>query len=174
MAKRYVVTLSLEERSELESITLNGKSSRQKVVKAFILLKADEGEYGENWTDKQIAKAYNISTSTVEQTRERLVEEGLEVALSRKPSRRIYRRIIEGEEEAHLIALVCGNPPEGRSRWSMQLLADKMVELKVVESVSDETVRLALKKNELKPWQKKSGVSQPNKTPLLSAKWKKS
>lgn len=174
MAKRYVVTLSLEERRELETITASGKSSRNKVVKAFILLKADEGEYGEGWTDKRIAEAYNVSISNVEQTRERLVEGGLEAALNRKPTSRVYRRKIEGEEEAHLIALVCGNPPEGRSHWTMQLLADTMVEMNLVESVSDETVRQTLKKNELKPWQKKSGVSRRNKTPLLSAKWKRS
>jgi transposase len=174
MVKRYVVTLSSGERAELEAITLNGKSSRNKVVKAFILLKADAGEYGEGWTDKQISEAYNISVSNVEKTRERLVEEGMEAALNRKPTRRVYRRKIEGEEEAHLIALVCGNPPEGHSHWTMQLLADKMVEMNLVESVSDETVRLTLKKNELKPWQKKSGASRRNKTPLLSAKWKRS
>lgn len=174
MPKRYVVTLSSGEREELEAITLNGKSSRNKVIKAFILLKADEGEYGEGWTDKQISEAYNISVSTIEKTREKLVEEGLEASLNRKPTSRVYRRKIEGEEEAHLIALVCGNPPEGRSHWTMQMLADKMVEMDLVESVSDETVRQTLKKNELKPWQKKSGVSRRNKMPLLSARWKRS
>jgi transposase len=173
MPKRYVVTLSADERKELEAITTAGKSSRNKVVKAFILLKADEGEAGEGWSDKRIAEAYNISVSTVEQTRERLVEEGMEGALSRRPTRRVYRRKIEGEEEAHLIALACGDPPEGRAEWTMQLLADKMIELNYVESVSDETVRRVLNRNELKPWQKKSGASHPNKMPPLSAKWKK-
>lgn len=174
MAKRYVVTLSVEERKELEAITLNGKSSRNKVIKAFILLKADAVEQGEAWTDKRIAETYNISTSTVEQTRERFVEEGLEGALNRKQTRRVYRRKIEGEEEAHLIALACSDPPEGRAEWTMQLLADKLVELNIVESVSDETVRRAMNKNELKPWQKKSGASRRNKTRLLSARWKMS
>jgi transposase len=175
MAKRYVVTLSEAERKELESLIASGKSNRNKIVKAFILLKADEGEYGEKWTDKQIAEAYHISVSTIEQTRERFVEEGLEVALTRRASQRVYRRKIEGEEEAHLIALACSTPPEGRSEWTLQLLADKMVELNYVgESVSDETIRRALHRNELKPWQKKSGVSRQSKTPPLSAKWKKS
>jgi transposase len=105
MAKRYVVTLNLNEWKELEALTTSGKSSRNKVVKAFILLKADEGKYGEGWTDNRIAEAYNISVSTVEQTRERFIEGGLEGALNRRPTSRIYRRKIEGEEEAHLIAL---------------------------------------------------------------------
>lgn len=173
MAKRYVVTLSTDERKELEALTTSGKSSRNKVVKAFILLKADEGKQGESWTDLQIADAYNISVSTVEQTRERFVEGGLEGALTRRPTRRVYRRKIEGEEEAHLIALACSDPPEGRAEWTMQLLADKMVELNYVESVSDETVRQVLKQNEIKPWQKKSGVSRPSKMRPSSAKWKK-
>ena len=173
MPKRYVVTLSTDERKELEALTTSGKSSRNKVVKAFILLKADEGKQGESWTDLQIADAYNISVSTVEQTRERFVEGGLEGALTHRPTRRVYRRKIEGEEEAHLIALACSDPPEGRAEWTMQLLADKMVELNYVESVSDETVRQVLKQNEIKPWQKKSGVSRPSKMRPSSAKWKK-
>lgn len=174
MAKRYVVTLNPDERKELEAMTTSGKSSRNKVVKAFILLKADEGEQGEAWTDQRIADAYHISVSTVEQTRERFVEQGMEDALNRRPSSRAYRRKIEGEEEAHLIALACSTPPEGRSVWTMQLLADRMVELNYVDSVSDETVRQVLNRNELKPWQKKSGVSRPSKMRPSSAKWKKS
>lgn len=173
MAKRYVVTLSKNEREELRAITASGKSNRNKVVKGFILLKADEGEHGESWTDQQIADAYNISVSTVEQTRERFVEGGLEGALSRRPTSRVYRRKIEGEEEAHLIALACSDPPEGRADWTMQLLADKMVELNYVESVSDETVRQVLKQNAIKPWQKKNGVSRPSRMRPSSAKWKR-
>jgi len=174
MPKRYVVTLKDEERKELEKLVTDGKSKRDKVVKAFILLKADEGEWGEKWTDKQIAEAYHISTSTIEQTRERFVEEGLEAALSRRATRRVYRRKIEGEEEARLVTLACSSPPEGSSQWSLRLLADKMVELNYVESVSHETVRRVLDKNELKPWQKKSGVSRQSKTHPSSARWKKS
>jgi transposase len=173
MAKRYVVTLNPEERKELEAMATSRKSSN-KVVKAFILLKADEAEQGECWTDQRIADAYNISVSTVEQTRERFVEDGLEGALNRRPTNRVYRRKIEGEEEAHLIALACSTPPEGRCEWTMQLLADKMVELNYVDSVSDETVRRVLHKNEIKPWQKKSGASRPSKTQPSSARWKKS
>jgi transposase len=125
-------------------------------VKAFILLKADEGEQGEGWTDQRIADAYNISVSTVEQTRERFVEDGMEGALNRRPTSRVYRRKIEGEEEAHLIALACSPPPEGRCQWTMQLLADKMVELNYVDSVSDETVRQVLNRNEIKPWHREA------------------
>lgn len=174
MPKRYVVTLNEEERKELEKLVTDGKSKRDKVIKAFILLKADEGERGEKWTDKQIAEAYHISVSTIEQTRERFVEEGLEAALNRRPTQRVYRRKIEGEEEARLITLACSTPPEGSSQWSLRLLADKMVELNYVESVSHETVRRALDKNELKPWQKKSGVSRRSKVHPSSARWKKS
>jgi transposase len=174
MAKRYVVTLTLAERQELEALTGSGKGSRNKVVKAFILLKADEGENGEGWRDTRIAEAYHTSVSTVEQTRQRFVDEGLEAALGRRATRRVYRRKIEGAEEAHLIALACSPAPEGRAEWTMQLLADKMVELNYVESVSDETVRRVLKQNEIKPWQKKNGASHPSKMPPLSARWKKS
>lgn len=174
MPKRYVVTLSEEERKELDKLVTDGKSKRDKVVKAYILLKADEGEWGEKWTDRQIAQAYHISTSTIEQTRERFVEDGLEAALNRRPTKRVYRRKIEGEEEARLITLACSTPPEGSSQWSLRLLADKMVELDYVESVSHETVRRALDKNELKPWKKKSGAFPLKKVPPSSARWKKS
>ena len=102
------------------------------------------------------------------------MEEGLEAALNRKPTSRVYRRKLEGEEEAHLIALCCSNPPEGQARWTLKLLADKMVELEYVENLCPETVRKTLKQNELKPWQKKSGVSRRRPMPLLSAKWRTS
>jgi hypothetical protein len=110
----------------------------------------------------------------VERIRERFVEEGIEGALGRKPSSRVYRRKIEGEQEAHLIALCCSQPPEGHAAWTLKLLADKMVELQYVDSICPETVRKTLMQNELKPWQKKSGVSRRKPMPLLSAKWKKS
>jgi transposase len=174
MAKRYVVALSEDERKELGRLISNGKSKRDKIVKAFILLKADGGEWGEKWTDKEIAEAYHISVSTIEQTRERFVEGGVEDALNRRPTKRVYRRKIEGEEEARLITLACATPPEGSSQWSLRLLADKMVELNYVESISHETVRRALDKNELKPWKKKSGVSPLKKMQPSSVRWKRS
>lgn len=165
--KKYVVELTEEEREILEKAARKGRGGKSR--HAYILLKA-----GENWKDEKIAEAYNVSVSTIERVRQRFVEEGLEAALSRKPTSRIYRRKIEGEEEAHLIALACSDPPEGRAEWTMQLLADKMVELNYVESISDETVRRVLNKNELKPWQKKNGASRRSKMPPSSARWKRS
>jgi transposase len=174
MPKKYVVRLTQAERVELESLTKSSKVSSKKARHAFILLRANEGEAGDAWKDARIAEAYGVTVLTVEKCRRRFVEEGMSAALARKPTSRVYRRKIEGEEEAHLIALACSEPSEGRSHWTMQLLADKMVELNYVESVSDETVRRVLKHNELKPWQKKSGASRRNKTQPLSARWKKS
>lgn len=169
MVKKYIVELTPGEREELLILTSANKTAGHKVIKAFILLKADEG-----WRDEDIVAAYGVSLSNVERTRQRFVEGGLESALNRHPSSRVYSRKIGGEEEAHLIALCCSKPPEGHAQWTMQLLADKMVELKYVDSLSDETVRQVLKRNQLKPWQKKSGVSHPRPMPPLSAKWKKS
>lgn len=167
MKKKYVVELSEAEREALEQ--LSRKGTGRKVLYAFILLKAGEG-----WTDEQIGEAYSVGHATIERLRQRFVEEGMEMALNRRPSGRVYRKRIEGEEEAHLIALACSPPPEGRSCWTMQLLADKMVELKYVESVSDETVRRTLKKMNSSPGKNRSGVSPLVKTPPLSARWKRS
>lgn len=169
MVKKYVVELTAEERVVLEALTSSNKAARNKVVKAFVLLKADAG-----WQDEAIVEAYGISLRTVERVRERFVEEGLEAALNRKPTSRVYQRKIGGEEEAHLIALCCSQAPEGHARWTMQLLADRMVELEYVDSISDETIRQVLNRNELKPWQKKSGASRQKPMPLLSAKWRTS
>ncbi len=169
MVKKYVVELTANERLELETLTYRSNVERNKVVKAFVLLRADE-----NWLDEEIVAAYGISLRTVERIRQRFVEEGKDAALNRRPSNRVYRRKIEGEEEAHLIALCCSQAPEGHAHWTMQLLADKMVELKYVDSISDETIRTVLKQNELKPWQKKNGAFHPKPTPHLSARWKKS
>ena len=169
MVKKYVVKLTAEERTELERVTTSNKANRNKVVKAFVLLRADEGSL-----DEEIVVSYGISLRTVERIRERFVEEGLEAALNRKPSSRVYKRKVYGEEEAHLVALCCSEVPEGHTRWTLQLLADKMVELSYIDSISYETVRRTLERNELKPWQKKNGVSRQKPTPLLSVKWKKS
>lgn len=165
--KKYVVSLTDAERQDLEQLTRKG--SGRKVVYALILLKADEG-----WTDERIGEAYSVGHSTIERLRQRFVEEGLEMALNRRPSGRVYRKKIEGEEEAHLIALACSPPPEGRTCWTMQLLADKMVELHYVESVSDETVRRTLKKTNSSLGKSRNGVSPLRKTRPLSARWKRS
>jgi transposase len=123
-----------------------GKAAASKLLHARILLKADAAEGGPGWTDERIVESLEASRSTVERLRERFVEEGLEAALERRKQERRKVRIIDGEAEAELIALSCGPPPEGRSRWTLKLLAGKMVELAHVEHVCAETVRKTLKK----------------------------
>jgi transposase len=145
--KKYKVTLTAEERQDLHDLIAAGKAAAQKLAHARILLKADAAEGGPAWTDDRIAGAIEVSVATVERVRQRFVEQGLEAALVRKPQNRPSReRKLDGRAEAHLIALACSAPPGGRSEWTMQLLADKLVELEVVDSVSDETVRRTLKK----------------------------
>ena len=130
----------------MDSLIHKGKVAAHKRLHAEILLKADISDLGEKWQDKPIGEAFGISTRTVERVRERFVQEGLEPALNRTKSIRVRSRIIDGENEAHLIALVCGDAPGGRSRWTLRLLGQRMVELGYVESVSHETIRQTLKK----------------------------
>ena len=145
--KRYKVTLEAEERQQLQDLIAAGKAAARKLAHARILLKADAAEDGPAWPDGRIAEALELSTATVERVRQRFVELGLDAALDRKQRERPPREIkLDGRAEARLIALACSPPPEGRAVWTMQLLADKLVELEVVASISDETVRLALKK----------------------------
>jgi hypothetical protein len=145
--KRYKVTLDAEERQHLHDLIAAGKAAARKLAHARILLKADAAEDGPAWPDGRIAEALELSTATVERVRQRFVELGLDAALDRKPRERPPRPIkLDGRAEARLIALACSPPPLGRAVWTMQLLADKLVELEVVDSISDETVRLALKK----------------------------
>jgi hypothetical protein len=146
LAKKYIVRLTEDERTYLESLIHTGKVAAHKRLHAEILLKADISELGEKWLDKQIGEAFGITTRTVERIRERLVQEGLESALNRASSTRIRERKIGGENEAHLIALMCGDAPEGRSRWTLRLLGQSMVELGYVENISHETIRQTLKK----------------------------
>lgn len=141
MRKIYLVDLSEEEKDELRSLTKKGKTSARKLNRARVLLLANEGE-----TDKQIAKAVGVGTSTVERIRKRFVEEGgLEGVLNERP-RPGGERKLDGKQEAHLLALACSDPPEGKKQWTMQLLADRLVELEVVDGISDETVRRTLKR----------------------------
>nr|WP_156934177.1 IS630 family transposase [Paenibacillus zanthoxyli] len=154
MEKRWIVTLSLEEREQLETLIKKGKVAGYKIKHAHILLKVDEGEQGPAWPDTRIAEAYNVHESTVRNMRKRLVEKGLEAALERE-KRTNYTRKLDGEAEARLLAIACSEPPEGASTWSVRLLADRMVELEIVDELSHMTVQRALKKNELKPWLKK-------------------
>jgi transposase len=170
MAVRYIVELTDEERTKLQEIISKNRASRYTIVNAFILLKSD---IACGWTYEDIAKAYDVSTKKVEFVRKRFVEEGLVSALSRKPVTNAHRRKITGEEEAHLIALCCGQAPEGHDTWTLRMLADKMIELDIVESVSHETIRQTLKKMNLNLGKRKNGVFPQSKTQLLSAKWKK-
>ncbi len=146
MRKSYVVVLSLEERDRLEKLISTGRTSSKRQIHARILLKADTSEAGPAWPDEQIGEALEISVSTVARVRRRSVEQGLAAVLDRGVVRRPSRRRLDGEQEARLLAIACSTPPEGRARWTLRLLADKIVELEVVESISHETVRRALKK----------------------------
>jgi hypothetical protein len=162
--KKYLVTLTPAERDWLTGLASAGKHSALTITRARILLKADQAEGGPAWEDQDIAQALDCSVRTVERVRQRFVERGPEQALGRKPQSRPSRqRKFDGAAEARLIALACAAPPEGRARWTMKLLADKLVELGVFDSVSDETVRRVLK-NDLKPHLKEQWVIPPGQS----------
>jgi transposase len=147
--KKYHVTLTPAEREQLKEIIRKGKQAAAKIRRAHLLLAADEAEGGLKMTDEQIKQAYHVSLRTVERLRQRFVEEGFEVALAAKSTGGPQVIKIDGEVEAHVIALRLGPVPEGRSRWTMRLLAEKMVELEYVASISYESVRQVLKKTNL-------------------------
>jgi transposase len=150
--KKYLVTLTADEREWLAGLVCAGRRSALTLTRARILLKADQADGGPAWEDADIAEALDCSARTVERVRQRFVERGLEQALGRKPQDRPSReRKFDGAAEARLIALACSAPPEGRARWTLKMLADKLVELEVFESVSDETVRRVLKKTNSSP-----------------------
>ena len=143
---KYIVRLTAEEQAELEALIRTGKRAASVILHARILLKADAGVGGPGWDDERIAEALECGASTVYRVRQVWVEEGLAAALFRKkPTGRQYRKL-DGAQEAHLIALACGAPPAGRNHWTLRLLADRLVELDVVESISPECVRTTLKK----------------------------
>lgn len=144
--KKYIVALSPEERQNLERLTTTGKAPASKLNHARILLKADINQQTGGWRDQDISDALDISVSTIERIRHRFVEESLDAALSRQTPVRTKPRLLDGEQEAHLIALACAQTPEGQGRWTLRLLAQRMVELAYVESISHETVRQTLKK----------------------------
>jgi transposase len=144
--EKYVVRLSEEERARLESLTRSGKGAAQTLRHAWILLKADASEAGPTWSDEQIRAAFEVGRSTIARVRRAYVEEGREAALHRRPSERVYARKVDGAVEAHLIALACSEPPTGQGRWTLRLLADKAVEMEILDTVSYETVRRVLKK----------------------------
>ena len=154
MEKKYIVDLTTEERSDLESRLQGGQMSVRKVKRIQILLKADEG-----WNDERIAEAYDVGLSTVERTRRKFVERGLEGAITNRRPRRKYSRKLDGKAEAHLIALMCGPAPAGYARWSLRLLADELVKIEgiEIEDISHETVRQTLKKTNLSLGAKNNG-----------------
>lgn len=174
MNKRYRVTLTKEEREELRAWIRNGHRSSGKLLHTRILLKADQGPQGPCWTDERIAEALECGVATIERVRQRFVEEGLERALVARVSTRTYLRKIDGEAEAQLVALSCSRPPEGADRWTLKLLADKLVGLGQVKSVSRETVRQTLKKTNLSLGWSKAGVFRRGRTETLSPAWRTS
>lgn len=145
--KKYVVTLSDEERERLNALIRKGEHRARQLVKARILLKADASEAGKGWSDSQIAAALDTTIATVARTRQSLVEEGFEAVLTRKHSPGSARpRIFDGSAEAKLIALACSAPPKGRARWTLKLLETAVVELNIVDRASDNTIGRTLKK----------------------------
>jgi len=147
VVKKYVVHLSQDERSSLEDLISKGKHPAAMILRARVLLKADVSETGKGWSDSRIVQALDTSLATVARIRRRLVEEGFDAVLTRKHSPNSARkRIFDGTAEAKLIALACSEPPKGRSRWTLTLLEDKVVELKIVEHASDNTIGRVLKK----------------------------
>ena len=151
MSKRYLVTLTEGERAALGQRVATGRGPARELTHARILLKADEGPGRPGWVDQAIAEAVEVSQPTVARVRRQFVEEGLAAALNRRAPRREYRRKLDGAQEARLIALACGEPPAGSARWTLRLLADKAVELEVVERLSYQTVRRVLKKTSSSP-----------------------
>lgn len=143
---KYKVTLTREERDELMSIINKGKHTSQKFRNAYVLLNCDEGEFAEKATNAEINKILKVGMRTIDRIKKRFVEEGFDAVLERKPTSREYERKADGDLEARLVALSCSEPPEGHARWSLRLLADKLVELEIVDSISHETVRTVLKK----------------------------
>lgn len=145
--KKYRVTLTDEERQQLQAMIASGKAAAKPLAHARILLKADQAPGAPAWPDHRVAEAVEVSAATVERVRQRFVEQGLEDALRRKPQERPSREpVLDGRGEARLAALACSAPPAGRARWTLRLLASRLVELEVVASIAPETVRAALKK----------------------------
>jgi transposase len=159
--KKYVVRLSKDERGQLKELIRKGKSSAKQQLKARILLKADVSKQGEGWSDSKIIKALNPSVSMVYRVRQQLVEEGFEAVLSRKRrATPAVPQIFDGEKEAKLIALACSEAPAGQARWTLNLLANKAVELKIVDAASPSTVGRVLKKTRSSPTSNSSGSSR--------------
>ena len=145
--KKYIVTLTEDERESLEALTSKGKHRSQEILNALILLGCDQGEFQQiHSTNEEMARILNISMKKIDRVKKRFVEEGLDIALMGKKGSRVYAKKADGDFEAHLVALSCSDPPQGFARWSLRLLADQVVELDYIDSVSHETVRRILKK----------------------------
>jgi hypothetical protein len=158
--KKYIVTLSKEERETLNELTSKGKNKSQKILNALILLACDEGEYqAKRSTNEDIARVLNISMRKIDRVKERFVSEGIDTALNGRKRNRTYTKKADGDFEAHLIALSCSEPPEGFARWSLRLLADKVVELGYIDSISHEAIRGILKKRNQTMAKKRVGNS---------------
>ena len=156
--KKYIVTLTKDERETLSALTSKGKHKSQKMLNALILLGCDEGEHQiKRSTNDEIARILNISMRKIDRVKKRFVMEGIEVALNGKKKIRIYDKKTDGDFEAHLVAISCSEPPEGFARWSLRLLADKVVELNYIDSISHESVRRILKKTKSNLGNKKVG-----------------
>lgn len=148
--KKYIVTLTREEREILSGFSSKGKHRSQKVINSLILLGSDEGKFQTKRSpNKELARVLNISMKKIDRVKKRFVEDGLDIALNGKKGSRIYAKKVDGDFEAHLVAVSCSDPPEGFTRWSLRLLADKVVELNYIDSVSHETIRRILKKTKL-------------------------
>ena len=146
---RYTIKLTKSEVEELMIIINKGSHTSQTFRAAYILLNCDEGKYSQKVTNEQISKVLKVGMRTIDRVKKKFVEEGLEAVLERKPTARVYEKKMDGDTEAKLISLCCSEPPRGFAKWSLRLLADKMVELKYVQSITHVTVRSVLKKTNL-------------------------
>lgn len=146
MRQKYVVQLDAEERTYLQGLIAAGTAPARKLTRARVLLKSDQGPHGPGWIDARVAEAVESSQATVARVRKQYVEEGLEAALTRRAPNRVYARKLDGEQEAQLLALACRKPPDGYAQWSLRLLADRLVELEIVDEISHQTVGRVLKK----------------------------
>jgi transposase len=146
MPKKYIVKLKSDERKQLRALIRNGNGAAKALTRARILLKADDTPGQPGWTDEAISDAFDVSVATIERVRQTYVRQGLNAALKRRARSQERAQRLDGKQEAHLIALACSDPPTGHERWTLRLLADRMVKLEYVEELSHETVRRTLKK----------------------------
>lgn len=172
MPKKYRVTLTEEERADLSALIRKGKAAARTLTHARLLLKADQSPEGEAWKEEQIVAALDVGLSTVMRVRQIFVEEGVAAALKARRGQQTGCRKLDGEQEAHLIALACGAPPVGHARWTLRLLANRMVRLEYVDTVSYETVRQTLKKMNSNRGESKSGACRPPRAGSSWPRWK--